>query len=64
MWERAAIDCATNGCEQLHTEVFRAASLEHVAAHAQSFFSMMPGLGQDLEDDGDGKEAEPEGNAG
>ncbi|HSB10105.1 MAG TPA: hypothetical protein VLM38_11520 [Blastocatellia bacterium] len=42
VWERAAIDCVTNGCEQLHTEVFRAESLERVANRARSFFSMMP----------------------
>lgn len=41
-WERAAIDCVTNGCEQLHTEVFRAVSLSDVAARADAFFSMMP----------------------
>jgi len=43
-WERAAIDCATKDCGQLHTEVFRADQLEHVAARSQSFFAMMPGL--------------------
>ena len=44
VWERAAIDCTTNGCEQLHTEVFRAPSLEQVTTQAQSFFQMMPSL--------------------
>jgi hypothetical protein len=51
VWERAAIDCVTKGCEQLHTEVFRAESLEQVASRAQSFFSMMPSLEVELEDD-------------
>jgi len=47
-WERAAIDCVTDGCEQLHTEVFRAVSLENVAARAEAFFSVMPALGSSL----------------
>lgn len=59
VWERAAIDCVTNGCERLHTEVFRAASLEQMATRAQTFFSAMPrleldsGAEQDLEAAGD-----------
>lgn len=52
VWERAAIDCVTNACEQLHTEVFRAASLEQIATRAKSFFAMMPNLEQDAEDNG------------
>jgi len=40
----------TKGCEQLHTEVFRAESLEQVASRVQSFFSMMPSLEVELED--------------
>ena len=44
VWERAAIDCVTTGCERLHTEVFRVASLEPVSARAGAFFSMMPSL--------------------
>ena len=47
---RAAIGCVTKGCEQLHTEVFRAESLEQVASRVQSFFSMMPSLEVELED--------------
>ena len=43
-WERAAIDCSTDGCEQLHTEVFRAADLRGVAARAEGFFAVMPKL--------------------
>jgi hypothetical protein len=38
-WERAAIDCATNGCEQLHTEVFRSKSLNEVVDRASAFFA-------------------------
>lgn len=42
VWERAAIDCATAGCERLHTEVFRSSSLEAVAQRADAFFEIMP----------------------
>jgi len=54
----------TNGCEQLHTEVFRAASLEQVVSRAKSFFSMMPSLKEDSEDGGDDQEPETEKDAG
>ncbi|MCK6535961.1 MAG: hypothetical protein L6Q84_23575 [Polyangiaceae bacterium] len=50
-WERAAIDCATAGCEQLHTEVFRSASLDDVAKRADGFFAVMPSLGNVATDD-------------
>lgn len=61
VWERAAIDCVTNGCEQLHTEVFRTASLEQISAQAKSFVSMMPNL---EEDSGDAPELETVEKAG
>jgi len=51
VWERAAVDCATKECEQLHTEVFRSGSLETVATCADSFFSLMPSLATEAEDD-------------
>lgn len=35
-WERAAIDSTTVGCEQLHTEVFRAPDLDTVVARLSS----------------------------
>ena len=53
VWERAAIDCVTNACEQLHTEVFRATSLEQIASHAKLFFSMMPSLKDETGDVGE-----------
>jgi hypothetical protein len=53
VWARAAIDCVTNGCERLHTEVFRAASLEQMATRAQTFFSIMPRLELDAGDEQD-----------
>lgn len=43
-WERAAIDCVANGCEQLHTEVFRASSLTEISSRADAFFGVMPRL--------------------
>jgi hypothetical protein len=44
VWERTAIDCVTDGCERLHTEVFRAVSLDAVCSRADMFFSVMPRL--------------------
>lgn len=60
-WERAAIDCITSGSQQLHTEVFRAASVDEVRALAKGFFSMMPALKVDGNDDA---QAPGEGDAG
>lgn len=51
IWERAAIDCVTDGCERLHTEVFRSVFLEQVDARAEGFFSMMPKLDTGAEND-------------
>jgi hypothetical protein len=51
VWERAAIDCATDRCEQLHTEVFRAPILDTVAARADSFFALMPRVQFERDDD-------------
>ncbi len=61
VWERAAIDCVTTGCDKLHTEVFRAASVEQVSVRAQSFFTMMPSLEAEAADD---EEVESENTAG
>jgi len=35
----------TTGLEQLHTEVFRAASLEDTVSLGERFFSLMPPIG-------------------
>ncbi len=43
-WERAAIDCIAQDCEQLHTEVFRAQSVTDFVSGANAFFAMMPTL--------------------
>ena len=42
VWERTAIDCVTQDCEQLHTEVFRTLSIDDVVAKCDNFFAMMP----------------------
>jgi hypothetical protein len=42
LWEKTAIDSVSAGCERLHTEVFRAASLDDVAAKCDKFFAVMP----------------------
>jgi len=43
-WERAAIDSVTNGCECLHTEVFRTTSINDVIGRSNEFFKLMPAL--------------------
>jgi hypothetical protein len=60
VWERAAIDCATDGCEKLHTEVFRTTALDKVATRADTFFSVMPSLLAEVDDDSEGPEAGPD----
>lgn len=44
LWERTAIDCVTEGCKQLHTEVFRAQAIEPVVQRCEPFFNLMPKL--------------------
>jgi hypothetical protein len=44
LWERTAIECVAHGCERLHTEVFRTASLEAVLSKCDRFFELMPSL--------------------
>jgi len=61
IWERAAIDCVTNGYEQLHSEVFRAVSLEELLIRAHAFFSMMPRLELDSGDEQDSEATEDTG---
>lgn len=57
---RAAIDCATDGCERLHTEVFRSVTLESGARRADAFFSVMPSPTSVSEDDeGEPSEDQP-----
>jgi len=42
LWEKTVIECVTDGCERLHTEVFRAQSLEAIKAKCDQFFALMP----------------------
>lgn len=42
LWEKTAIDCVSVDCERLHTEVFRAISLDGVAGRCERFFALMP----------------------
>lgn len=42
LWEKTTIECVTEGCERLHTEVFRAQSIEAVEAKCEQFFALMP----------------------
>jgi hypothetical protein len=44
LWERTAIDCVSDGCERIHTEVFRAASLAPIRERCERFFAQMPKL--------------------
>jgi hypothetical protein len=48
-WERAAMDCMTIEAEKLHTEVFRAKSLESIGERGDRFFSLMPSLAGESE---------------
>ncbi len=44
LWEKTAIECVTDSCKQLHTEVFRAESIENVENKCEQFFELMPKL--------------------
>lgn len=44
LWEKTAIDCVSANCERLHTEVFRAESIDEVIAKCDRFFELMPSL--------------------
>jgi hypothetical protein len=44
LWEKSAIECVAEGCERLHTEVFRTSSLGSVVARCDQFFALMPKL--------------------
>jgi hypothetical protein len=44
LWEKTAIECVTDGCERLHTEVFRSQSLDEVEERCTRFFGLMPKL--------------------
>jgi len=44
LWEKTAIECVTEGCQRLHTEVFRTQSINAVRAKCERFFELMPKL--------------------
>lgn len=44
LWEKTTIDCVCDGCERLHTEVFRSDSIDQVVEKCDEFFSLMPRL--------------------
>jgi len=44
LWEKTAIDSVCDGCERLHTEVFRIDTIDKVISKCDAFFSLMPCL--------------------
>ena len=44
LWERTAIDCIADDCEQLGPEVFRADNIQDITDRADQFFALMPTL--------------------
>ena len=42
LWEKTAIECITQDCERLYTEVFRADSVGRLVKMANRFFELMP----------------------
>ena len=42
LWEKTAIDCVTQSCEQIHTEVFRTDDIARVQERCEHFFALMP----------------------
>jgi hypothetical protein len=42
LWEKTAIDAVTFGCERIHTEVFRTASIDTIIERCDQFFALMP----------------------
>lgn len=53
LWEKTVIDCVCDGCERLHTEVFRVDSVEKIISKCDTFFSLMPFLGESSENLGE-----------
>ena len=44
LWEKTAIDCIAEGCDQLAPEVFRTQDIQDVICRADRFFELMPTL--------------------
>ena len=51
LWEKTAIDCVTQDCENLYTEVFRAANVDELIEKADDFFGLMPTVTTDIVDE-------------
>ncbi len=45
LWEKTVIDSVSQGCERVHTEVFRVEDLDLVKERCDKFFLLMPDLG-------------------
>ena len=41
LWEKTAIDSVSAGCDRIHTEVFRAESMDEIVAKCERFFAVM-----------------------
>ena len=44
LWEKTVIDCVTQSCEKIHTEVFRTDDISAVRNRCEQFFSVMPNI--------------------
>ncbi|MDO9046239.1 MAG: hypothetical protein Q7U66_00710 [Methylobacter sp.] len=42
LWEKTAIESASQNCVRLHTEVFRSESIDEVQSRCEQFFKLMP----------------------
>ena len=42
LWEKTAIDCVTQKCERIHTEVYRTGDIPQVKNRGDQFFALMP----------------------
>jgi len=42
LWEKTAMECASQGCVRLHTEVFRTDAIDEVQSRCEQFFGLMP----------------------
>lgn len=44
LWEKTAIECAAQGCDRLHTEIFRSESIDEIQSRCDQFFALMPDI--------------------
>ena len=42
LWEKTAIDCVTEDCKRLYTEVYRTEDIQRTVDRADKFFRLMP----------------------